>query len=64
MSPLRHIKDTDKVSGDIVAWQNRPLNLSTYCLDDGIVFKVREKLQVINKPFYMAVGLRRRAQKK
>ncbi|UOB16695.1 IS256 family transposase [Abyssalbus ytuae] len=50
---------TEKVSNDIVAWQNRPLE-SLYMIVwmDGIVFKVRENSKVINKTVYMAVGLR------
>lgn len=51
---------TEKVSGDIVAWQNRPLE-QTYLIVwmDGIVFKVRENSKVINKTVYIAVGLRK-----
>ncbi len=51
---------TEKVSGDIVAWQNRPLE-PVYLIVwmDGIVFKVRENSKVINKTIYIAVGLRR-----
>ena len=50
---------TDKVTEDIVAWQNRPLE-SSYLIVwmDGIVFKVRENSKVINKTVYIAVGLR------
>jgi transposase-like protein len=55
---------TDKVSGDIVAWQNRPLE-PVYLIVwmDGIVFKVRENSKVINKTIYIAVGLRRDGKK-
>ena len=51
---------TDRISNDIVAWQNRPLE-SLYLIVwmDGIVFKVRENSKVINKTIYIAVGLRR-----
>lgn len=55
---------TDKVTNDIVAWQNRPLEpvyLITWM--DGIVFKVRENSKVINKTMYIAVGLRRDGKK-
>ena len=50
---------TDKISSDILAWQNRPLE-STYLIVwmDAIVFKVRENSRVINKAIYLAVGLR------
>lgn len=51
---------TEKVTGDIVAWQNRPLEpLYLIVWMDGIVFKVRENSKVINKTVYMAVGLRK-----
>lgn len=51
---------TDRISNDIVAWQNRALD-SVYLIVwmDGIVFKVRENSKVINKTVYIAVGLRR-----
>ncbi len=52
-------KITDKINGDIVAWQNRPLE-SLYLIVwmDGIVFKVRENSRIINKTIYLAVGLK------
>lgn len=55
---------TDKVTNDIVAWQNRPLE-PVYLIVwmDGIVFKVRENSKVINKTIYIAVGLRRDGKK-
>src|SRR5690554_2679615 len=55
---------TEKVSGDIVAWQNRPLE-PVYLIVwmDGIVFKVRENSKVINETVYRAVGLRRDGKK-
>ena len=51
---------TDRISEDIIAWQNRPLE-PVYLIVwmDGIVFKVRENSKVINKTVYIAVGLRR-----
>lgn len=51
---------TDKISNDIIAWQNRPLE-STYLVVwmDAIVFKVRENSRVVNKAIYLAVGLRK-----
>ena len=55
---------TDRISNDIVAWQNRPLEpvyLITWM--DGIVFKVRENSKVINKTMHIAVGLRRDGKK-
>lgn len=50
---------TERVSQDIVLWQNRPLE-SVYCIVwmDGIVFKVRENSRVIDKTIYIAIGLR------
>ena len=55
---------TDTISGDIIAWQNRPLE-PVYLIVwmDGIVFKVRENSKVINKTIYIAVGLRRDGKK-
>lgn len=55
---------TEKVTEDIVAWQNRPLE-PVYLIVwmDGIVFKVRENSKVINKTVYIAVGLRRDGKK-
>lgn len=55
---------TDKVSNDIIAWQNRPLE-SVYLIVwmDAIVFKVRENSKVINKAIYLAVGLRKDGNK-
>lgn len=55
---------TDKISQDIVAWQNRPLE-SVYLIVwmDGIVFKVRENSKVINKTIYVTVGLKRDGKK-
>jgi Transposase and inactivated derivatives len=51
---------TDRITDDITAWQNRPLE-PVYLIVwmDGIVFKVRENSKVINKTIYIAVGLRR-----
>jgi len=51
---------TDKISADIIAWQNRPLE-STYLVVwmDAVVFKVRDNSRVINKAMYLAVGLRK-----
>ena len=49
---------TDRVTQDIVVWQNRPLDqLYAVLWMDGIVFKVREGSKVINKTIYMAIGL-------
>ena len=57
-------KITDKITDDIIAWQNRPLE-SVYLIVwmDGIVFKVRENSKVINKTIYIAVGLKRDGKK-
>ncbi|ATL46562.1 IS256 family transposase [Chitinophaga caeni] len=51
---------TSRVTEDIVAWQNRPLE-PVYLIVwmDGIVFKVRENSKVVNKTVYIAVGLKR-----
>lgn len=55
---------TDRITEDIVAWQNRPLE-EVYLIVwmDGIVFKVRENSKVVNKTIYVAVGLRRDGKK-
>lgn len=58
VSPSTISRITDAVVGDIIAWQNRPLE-SVYFIVwmDGIVFKVREANKVVNKTIYLAVGL-------
>ena len=55
---------TSRVSEDIIAWQNRPLD-SLYFIVwmDGIVFKVRENNKVVNKTIYLAVGLNKEGKK-
>ena len=55
---------TARVTEDITAWQNRPLE-EVYLIVwmDGIVFKVRENSRVVNKTVYIAVGLRRDGRK-
>ena len=59
LSPSVISKITDKVSLDIITWQNRPLEPVYFIVwFDGIVFKVRENSRVINKTVYLAVGLR------
>ena len=57
-------KITDRVTGDVIAWQNRPLD-PVYLIVwmDGIVFKVRENSKVVNKAIYLAVGLNREGKK-
>lgn len=55
---------TDRITSDIVAWQNRPLEpIYLIVWMDGIVFKVRENSKVINKTIYIAVGLKRNGKK-
>ncbi len=51
---------TDRITSDITAWQNRPLD-STYFIVwmDGISFKVREGSRVVNKTIYIAIGLQK-----
>lgn len=55
---------TARVTEDVTAWQNRPLE-EVYLIVwmDGIVFKVRENSRVVNKTVYIAVGLRRDGKK-
>lgn len=51
---------TERITNDIIVWQNRPLeNVYLIVWMDGIVFKVRENSKVINKTIYIAVGLRK-----
>jgi transposase-like protein len=59
VSPSTISRITDRVTEDVVAWQNRPLE-PVYCIVwmDGIVFKVREDSRVVNKTIYLALGLR------
>ncbi len=49
---------TDRITQDVIAWQNRPLD-SVYPIVwmDGIIFKVRENSRVIEKTIYIAIGL-------
>ena len=55
---------TDRVTSDIISWQNRPLEpIYLIVWMDGIVFKVRENSKVINKTVYIAVGLKRDGKK-
>ena len=50
-------KITDRVVGDMNAWQNRPLDrLYPVLLIDAIVVKVRDS-QVANRPVYVAIGV-------
>lgn len=55
---------TDRITSDIVAWQNRPLDrIYLIVWMDGIVFKVRENSKVVNKTIYIAIGLRQDGKK-
>lgn len=55
---------TERITADIIAWQNRPLEpLYLIVWMDGIVFKVRENSKVINKTIYIAIGLRKDGRK-
>lgn len=49
---------TDRISQDVIEWQNRPLD-SVYLVVwmDGIVFKVRENSRVVEKTIYLAIGM-------
>lgn len=57
-------KITDRITDDIVAWQNRPLE-AVYLIVwmDRIVFKVRENFKVVHKTIYIAIGLKRDGKK-
>jgi len=55
---------TDRITADIIAWQNRPLEpIYLIVWMDGIVFKVRDNAKVINKTIYIAIGLRKDGRK-
>jgi len=64
ISPSTISRITDRITSDIISWQNRPLD-STYLIVwmDGLVFKVRESSKVVNKTIYMVVGLRKDGRK-
>ena len=50
-------KITDAIVGEMVAWQNRPLDrIYPVMLIDAIVIKVRDA-QVANRPAYVAIGV-------
>lgn len=50
---------TDRITSDILAWQNRPLEALYFIVwMDGISFKVREGGKVINKTIYIVIGLK------
>ena len=55
---------TNKITNDITAWQNRPLDV-VYLIVwmDAIVFKVRENSRVVNKAVYLAMGLKQNGKK-
>ena len=55
---------TERITGDIHNWQNRPLE-SIYFIVwmDGISFKVREGGKVINKTIYIVIGLKQDGKK-
>ena len=58
------LRITEKITEDILAWQNRPLEpIYLVVWMDAIVFKVRENSKVVNKAIYLAVGLRRDGKK-
>ena len=50
-------KITDQIVGDMILWQNRPLDaMYAVLLIDAIVIKVRDS-QVANRPVYVAIGV-------
>lgn len=51
-------KVTDAVLDEVIAWQNRPLDaIYPIVYLDGIVVKVAQDKQIINKTLYLALGL-------
>lgn len=49
---------TNKITADIIAWKNRPLEATYLIVWMALFYKVRENSKVINKTIYIAVGLR------
>lgn len=55
---------TDRITGDIQVWQNRPLEHIYFVVwMDGISFKVREGSKVISKTIYIVIGLKQDGKK-
>jgi len=48
---------TDAVLDEVKAWQSRPLTLSTPCLFDALVVKMRSEGRVENRAVYVAIGV-------
>lgn len=55
---------TERIMEDVSTWQSRPLeNLYMVVWMDGIVFKVKENMRVIEKTIYIAIGLNKKGLK-
>ena len=55
---------TDEVIGEVRAWQSRPLDkIYPIVYLDALIIKVHEEKRVINKAFYLAVGVNLEGQK-
>jgi transposase-like protein len=64
VSPSTISRITERVTEDIIVWQNRPLDPVYMVLwMDAIVFKVRKDNKVVNKAIYLAIGLKTNGHK-
>ena len=63
-SPALISKVTDGVMDEVIQWQSRPLEaVCPIIYLDGIVVKVRQDKQVINKFIFLALGETFRAER-
>jgi transposase-like protein len=64
ISPALISKVTESVMDEVIAWQSRPLEaLYPIAYLDGIVVKVRQDKQVINKFIFLALGVNLQGRK-
>jgi transposase-like protein len=64
ISPALISKVTDSVLEEVIEWQTRPLEaVYPVVYLDGIVVKVRQNRQVINKVIFLALGINLQGQK-
>lgn len=64
VSPTLISNVTDEVIGEVRAWQSRPLDkIYPIIYLDALMIKVNEEKRVINKAFYLAVGVNLEGQK-
>lgn len=64
VSPTLISEVTNEVMDEVVAWQSRPLDrLYPIVFLDALVIKVKDDNRVINKAFYLALGVNQEGQK-